>query len=329
MSVQTSYPLTPLSMGQILDRTFWLYRRHFLTLVGIAAIVQLIPTLFNLMAALGPSFALAPSLGTMVGAVVGMFSSAAMTVAVAQGYFGQTPTITGAYGAIKTRLGMLIGLAFIVIVIAMFLFVWTLIPLLGWFTGPGMIFFFTTGIASLLIPAIILEGISLEAGLRRSWDLARARFWWLVGLTLILAAFSQVVVTGPILVTLGLGQFWFGVESTWPIVLQSFVTLVIGSLYAPFSLALYTLVYFDLRIRYEGFDLMVASTAVSRDQADTAALFTLLQNAPEPERGNRLTRREVGYFALLSLVMYAILLVYTLLVVAGVVTLMEGGFLVP
>ena len=328
-STNTPYPLTPLSMGQILDRSFWLYRRYFLTFVGIVAIVQLIPSLFNLLAALGPSFAFAPSLGTIIGSVAGMFSSAAMAVAVAQAYLGQTPSISGAYGAIKTRLGLLIGLVFIVIVVVVLLFIWTFVPIVGWFTGPGALFFFTAVISSLIVPVIILENASLEGGMRRSWDLARQRFWWLVGLTLVVAAFSQVVVTGPILLTLGLGQFWFGVESGWPIVLQSFVTLAIGSLYTPFTLTLYTLVYFDLRIRYEGFDLMVAATAVSRDPADSAALFNLLKAAPPPELGNRLTRREVGYLAILSLIMYGIVLVYTLFVVGGILSLVESGFLAP
>ena len=34
--------LRPLSLGELLDRTFFLYRRHFLLFVGIAAMPQLI-----------------------------------------------------------------------------------------------------------------------------------------------------------------------------------------------------------------------------------------------------------------------------------------------
>lgn len=325
----TTYTFTPLSMGQLLDRAFRLYRRNFLTFVAIIAIVQLVPTLFNLLAALGPEFALAPSLGTIAGSVIGLFGSAAITIATTQSCFGQTPTISGAYGAIKTRLGMLIGLAFLLIAIVLALVFWTFVPLVGWFTGPGIIFFVSAGVSPLLIPIIMLENISIEAGLRRSWDLSRERFWWIMGLTLIVSVLSQVIVTGPVLVTLGLGQFWFGGDSVWPIILQSFVTLVIGSLYAPFTLTLYTLVYFDLRIRAEGLDLSIAATPMPEAEAETTAVPLLLQNAPPPEKGNRVTRREIGYFVGLSLIIYAILTVYVGATIGLALGLVNSGVLVP
>ncbi|MCA9980077.1 MAG: hypothetical protein KDD89_04575 [Anaerolineales bacterium] len=336
-----TYTFTPLSMGQLLDRAFRLYRRNFLTFVAIIAIVQLVPTLFNLLAALGPEFALAPSLGAIAGSVIGLFGSAAITIATTQSCFGQTPTISGAYGAIKTQLGLLIGLAFLLIVIVLVLVFWTLVPLVGWFTGPGIIFFVSAGVSPLLVPIIILENISIEAGLRRSWDLSRERFWWIMGLTLIVSLLSQVIVTGPVLVTLGLGQFWFGGDSVWPIILQSFVTLVIGSLYTPFTLTLYTLVYFDLRIRAEGLDLSIAAAPrpkvaeigeiaeIDEQEVETTAVPLLLQNAPPPEKGNRITRREVGYFVGLSLIIYAILTVYIGATVGLAVGLVNSGVLFP
>ena len=40
--------LRPLSLGEILDRTFSLYRRHFLLFLGIAAIPHLLTLALNL-----------------------------------------------------------------------------------------------------------------------------------------------------------------------------------------------------------------------------------------------------------------------------------------
>jgi len=40
--------LRPLSLGDILDRTFSLYRRHFLLFIGIAGIPQLLVLVFSL-----------------------------------------------------------------------------------------------------------------------------------------------------------------------------------------------------------------------------------------------------------------------------------------
>ncbi len=53
----TALDLRPLSLGELLDRTFFLYRRHFLLFVGIAAIPYSIFFVVQLMTALLPIFA--------------------------------------------------------------------------------------------------------------------------------------------------------------------------------------------------------------------------------------------------------------------------------
>ncbi len=40
--------LRPLSLGELLDRTFFLYRRHFLLFIGIAAVPYLVLGCFSL-----------------------------------------------------------------------------------------------------------------------------------------------------------------------------------------------------------------------------------------------------------------------------------------
>ena len=44
----TNSDLRPLSVGEILDRTFSLYRQHFVSIVGIAALPQLAILAINL-----------------------------------------------------------------------------------------------------------------------------------------------------------------------------------------------------------------------------------------------------------------------------------------
>jgi hypothetical protein len=303
------YTFTPLSMGQLLDRAFRLYRRHFLTFVGIIAVVQIVPALFNLGIVLGPDFAILASFGGLISSVLGIFGAAAMATAVAQSYFGQEISVMGAYRTISDRIGALIGLLFLLFAIGVVLFIWMLVPIVGWFTGPGAIFFFSFGATAVLVPCVMLEDIPLENGLRRMWDLTRQRFWWIVGLGLIMGLLSSIVVIGPILIVALASQFTFGFNSVWPTLIQTFMTTVIGILFTPFSLTVYTLLYFDLRIRFEGFDLSVAAAHAGET---AASVPDLLQNAPPPEKGNRLTTDEIMSFVGLSLLVYGLLGIYFL-----------------
>ena len=58
--------LRPLSLGELLDRTFFLYRRHFLLFVGIAAIPYSFFFVINLATALAPVLAAAAGSGRCI-----------------------------------------------------------------------------------------------------------------------------------------------------------------------------------------------------------------------------------------------------------------------
>src|ERR1700693_2725426 len=67
--------LRPLSLGELLDRTFFLYRRHFLLFLGIAAVpylLVLIPVLVGLLLYGLPGRSQVPSSIMAVAAVVGV-----------------------------------------------------------------------------------------------------------------------------------------------------------------------------------------------------------------------------------------------------------------
>ena len=48
----TAFDLRPLNLGEILDRTFTLYRRHFLLFMGISAIPQTLVLAVNVISLL-------------------------------------------------------------------------------------------------------------------------------------------------------------------------------------------------------------------------------------------------------------------------------------
>jgi hypothetical protein len=114
--------LRPLSLGEVLDRTFSLYRRNFLLFLGIAAIPELLTLAFQLaqlfmqprpgtatVVLRSPSqTALSPGMGTimLIGFFVGLlvylvaylFSQGGTVYAVSELYLGRTTTIAGPSG---------------------------------------------------------------------------------------------------------------------------------------------------------------------------------------------------------------------------------------
>ncbi|HEY4710953.1 MAG TPA: glycerophosphoryl diester phosphodiesterase membrane domain-containing protein [Candidatus Acidoferrales bacterium] len=120
--------LRPLSLGELLDRTFTLYRNHFWVFVGIMAIpasfgipVSYISLAFqgNSVSAGKPTFTPAP--GLILGYIAGFFAFAillmlvhsialaAVTHAVSEAYLGRRSTVRDSYRSIHGKFWRLMG----------------------------------------------------------------------------------------------------------------------------------------------------------------------------------------------------------------------------
>jgi hypothetical protein len=155
--------LRPMSLGELLDRTFRLYRNHFLLFVGIMAIPAMfsIPAnvlVFSLQGSLmggmaahpgrPPAF---PSPGLMAGIGAGYFAFlilltlvysiavAAATAAVADVYLGRTATVRGAFEKIRERFWRLMGVVANLVLRIGGLFVVVVVVAIGlaYSIGPG------------------------------------------------------------------------------------------------------------------------------------------------------------------------------------------------
>jgi hypothetical protein len=181
-----------------------------------------------------------------------------------------------------------------------------LVPCVGWFTGMGMSWFYSLVVMQLVTPVIMLEQHVAFQSLRRAWDLARRRFWWLLGFGLVMGVFVQALSGGPavLLGALLVGLFTSLIEKssaalifTLQTTAQTLTTLLISLFYFPVQVIAFTLVYLDLRVRTEGLDLALrAEEALGGPSA-----AGVVANAPAPERGRLITRREWGYFVILTL----------------------------
>lgn len=354
MTVATAPPLRPLGIGELLDRAIRLYRQNFLKFIGIIAIMQIplsalqlltslltvsnIPTPFSIEGSGPPPdpadiFSPTYFIGIIGSLVLGIISflliqgvaTAALTRAIAGSYLGESLGITEAYRKIGRAWLPLIGALILAILLSIVLGIWLLIPCVGWFTGIGILAFFWMVIVPLIAPVIVLEQQAATGAIRRAWDLARRRFWWVLGFVLILFIFSQLVITGPVtLITVGF-QFAFGGNPfeffTLQTIIQSVVGLLFSLIYLPLQLTAITLMYFDLRIRTEGFDLTVLSTSSSDSPAEFSELVAL---APRSERGNLVTMNEMGYFVLVSLGAF-VLYIILIFIFGGIGLLMMGA----
>lgn len=291
--------MVPLSMGQMLDRAFRLYRQNFLLFVGVIAPIQIVSALVLMLQAAGGAIAvMAATLGVIVNSVLSLIASGALVIVASRAYFGELLTVGEVYGRVKEEIGGLLLAVLASIVAGMALGLWWVVGIVvGWISGLGMLFFFGACVAPLLIPIVILEEKDAFKALRRGWDLTRRRFWPVLGYAFLLNIMAQLIVTGPILLATFGGQAAFGVGSSMPIILQSLATLVIGILFTPFSISAYLILYFDLRVRTEGVDIEMQTAAQSGTYKTPLAVFA---NSPAAEEGNWITGSEFGYFVLLS-----------------------------
>jgi len=126
--------LRPLSLGELLDRTFSLYRSHFWLFVGIMAIPSafMIPVNFLVYSLQGSMVNTAasgrppimPTPGLIGGIAAGYFlflivigvvyaiATGAATCAVADAYLGRSATVRGSFGRIRGRFWRLMGVFF-------------------------------------------------------------------------------------------------------------------------------------------------------------------------------------------------------------------------
>lgn len=119
-----------------------------------------------------------------------------------------------------------------------------------------------------VVPAVVVERAGVVDAYRRSWRLVRARFWPVLG-TLLLA----VVVSGVI------GNAFGGIPSfvgglfpfeAWGRALAALGTALQAIITTPITALVTLMLYFDARIRVEGFDLEVRTGALGAAPGDDA-----------------------------------------------------------
>jgi hypothetical protein len=252
--------LRPLTLGEVLDVSFGLYRSLFLPLLLVTLMTRALPLVVSVyIEAAGGALTNLPlyALTLLANAILGAIAAAASTFIIAENYLGRRLSAGEAFTRAMPYTGRLIMVALLssfILVIGLLLLV---VP--GIILGVGLV---------LATPAMVLEGIPAATdALGRSWSLTRGYR---------LKLFSGLCVVGLLLYLpfLALGGYAAitlprtadaaaaTVASPTFLVVMA-LSALLQTLIFPLFYCLLTVAYYDLRVRKEAFDLEVLASSLA------------------------------------------------------------------
>ena len=250
----------PMTTGRLLDRCFRIYFQNFPLMVGISAFAYLPLLAFQSVNLLVVSGAILGSLA-VVGSVmafainilvVAPLAIAATTKAVSDRYLGNEVTVGAALKGAWGHVVPLLLTQFVVGLIVMAGFILLIVPGILW----GLSY-------ALVAPVAILETSDRTAIRKRSWALVEGNRGKVFGVLLVLGLLQGFF--GGLLGASSAGALILtGIDllSTTGAVVQLAVSGIVSIVVYPLAAIAITLLYYDLRIRKEGFDLEMLSQAI-------------------------------------------------------------------
>jgi hypothetical protein len=297
--VHPGITIHPMGVGEILDRSFRLLRQHFFLFFFILFIPQ--ATFFlsyktaqiflggeaqqNMAAGMGGGMVISVILAVMVMIILQFWAQGALIYAVSETYLGHETSLATSYGAMRSRLGRLLGAmllkgfliyalpALLGIAMAIALPMLSAMGFKGTTTAAvsivlalmGIIWFFHLLLNWLLVDkVVVLEGKGWRSALRRSKELMNTRteqgFWkrpknkgglilllgFLIGLGI------RLLFQVPGLLTHMFVPMSFGGLT---LTLHQVLNLIAIALASVLTYIAMILFYYDIRLRSEGFDL--------------------------------------------------------------------------
>jgi hypothetical protein len=258
-----------MTTGVLLDRAFRLYSQNFSLMLGITAAAYV--PLYSIMLLVQSSLSshieasetkLIAVLSQLVFVIVWAtlafpIAVGAGTYAISERYLGNEVTIGAALGRALKRLWTL-SMAQVSVTIRVFIGILLLII-------PGILWSLSY---SLVVPVVLVEGHQAAPSLRRSRDLVKGYRK---------KVFAVLVVVYVLQWVLGFGlgslvEFVFAADSSSGNTIESALSTLLSIFITPFGIVAEILLYYDLRIRKEGFDLEILSRALAAAPEDTAAV---------------------------------------------------------
>lgn len=255
--------LRPLGIGEILDAAINIYRNRFTTLVKVVAVVvlpvQVVSALVQISiqggdrdtaSVVGAGVALV--LVGIIGFVASQLATATSLRVVSNAYMNEHEDWRSSLSFALNRIWSLIGMSILV----------------GFLGGLGLLLCIVPGVYFLVswavaIPVLLLENKRAGQSMRRSRELVKGR-WWPV-LACEFTAFLLSAIVASVLQAVFIGAA-FGSSSTTVTILAGVISgTLAASLTTPFTAAVTAVLYFDLRVRKEGFDLELLARTLGQD----------------------------------------------------------------
>jgi hypothetical protein len=269
--------LRPLEIGDLLDETFRLYRRHFFLFAGISVILS-IPgaalsgyssyTLLNGLlqqTSVGQPVDFGSVEGTLLASgLVGLISLAlipffygAVTYAACESALGRPVTVMGVLRGVARRYFPLLGYW---VLIGLMGVMFCLIPLWVWIWVNWVV----------VMPVMFVENVGLGAAMGRSWRLVEGRWWrtFLI-LFLMLVVFYVVRIALSAFIALGQTLLQLVLSSVLVFWISGASSVIVDSLVNPVIQIALVLIYFDLRVRREALDLFQLAQRLTPPQPAT------------------------------------------------------------
>lgn len=300
MSAQVSPPqLRPLGIGEILDVGIKIYLRNALTLFKIVVFVvlpaQILVNVIELSALPSNVTLSSGSAGPLGGTftqsgpvsnhdrtvlligflsafalqfVAGRFAQAGCFRAIADAYLGEE---VGWRSSLSFALRRLPAIVWLTILSFILVGLGTLLLII-----PGVYLYVAFTVA---VPVLLVEGAGPWRSLRRSRQLVRGRWWGTLGVAVVGSLLVSVV-------SLAVGGLLVGVAFANParntvtgFVLNTLAATLGSMIATPAAAAFVTVLYIDLRVRKEGFDLLLLARGLGVERAPGQELPTFI---PEP-----------------------------------------------
>ncbi|HMG28311.1 MAG TPA: hypothetical protein VKH36_16025 [Acidimicrobiia bacterium] len=283
----TAAQLRPLGIGEILDAGIKVYRTRFATMLKAVAVVIVPVQVLNVLITLslpdtsttaGTTTTTSDSewaglaallLVLVINIVSSALAEAACLKAVSDTYLGTETDWRESLRFGFRRLGSLLWLTLIHGVIVLLAFAACIVP--------GVWLYVAWSVA---IPVLLIEGPRGFQALRRSFNLVRRRWWPTAGILALANLLATAVAAGIGLLSVPL--LFAGRDNQFVYDLASAVFGAVASvLTIPFVAAVVAVIYFDLRVRKEGFDLQLMAQRIGAPAAAvTPTLMPWTQPAP-------------------------------------------------
>ncbi|TMD67149.1 MAG: hypothetical protein E6I84_04055 [Chloroflexi bacterium] len=271
----TPVRLRPLPVGELLDETFKLYRRHFNVIAGVALVIILPNLLLTLVSG---SYRANPItyfqqflqnindpaalqalqnrqaqytgsplylLSFPVALLLYPFTAGALFRAATSLAAGNVETIGSVLAGTARRYFAMFGIGILTLLVGLGAVAIVTIPVVIWVLIRWAVD----------TPAMFAEGVGPVKAIGRSWNLTRDHWWRTLGILILVGILVSLIQTGLGALFTGIAALIPGLGDDLRAGLVTTVSTLISALVGAISPIAITLLYLDLRVRKEGLDL--------------------------------------------------------------------------